>query len=192
MARNKSFDQQDILDKAKELFWQKGYYATSIQDLVDHIGLNRSSIYHSFGDKHKLFKAVLKKYRQESFDQLIEKLNQDKPVKEILTELFNETGSEYFGGDSKGCFMVKSTMELSSSDPFVQEISSLNKASVQKSFEQLVEKGKASGEITSNLTSQALGSHFFNSYVGLRVLGSSGMSNKELQNIISVTLSVLE
>lgn len=55
MARLEEFDPHEKLDKAKELFGKKGYHATSMQDLVDNLQINRSSMYDTFGDKHKLF-----------------------------------------------------------------------------------------------------------------------------------------
>ena len=191
MPRNKAFDQQEILNKAKNLFWSKGYHATSIQDLVDQMQINRSSIYHTYGDKYELFKMCLSQYREETYSELREKLIQEKPVKEILHELFYTIGSDCICEDSKGCFLVNSALETPS-DPFVSEITSKNRVSIQNDFQTLIEKGKKSGEITSDLPSGAIAAHLFNSYVGLRVLGASGMHQKELQNIISVALSVLE
>ena len=63
MARPKEFDQDKALDKAMTLFWQKGYEATSIQDLVDHLGIGRRSLYDTFKSKHDLFIAALDRYQ---------------------------------------------------------------------------------------------------------------------------------
>ena len=53
MGRAKEFDQEVVLDKAMQIFWEKGYEKTSMQDLVDHMGIHRRSIYDTFGDKHE-------------------------------------------------------------------------------------------------------------------------------------------
>ena len=66
MARKKEFDEVEVLDKALDVFWKKGYSATSIQDLVDSMGINRASIYDTWGDKHNLYVESLKRYRQKS------------------------------------------------------------------------------------------------------------------------------
>ena len=63
MPRTKAFDEQEVLEKAMELFWKKGYYATSIQDLVNHLGINRASLYDTFGGKKKLFLHTFSHYR---------------------------------------------------------------------------------------------------------------------------------
>jgi TetR/AcrR family transcriptional repressor of nem operon len=72
MARTKLFSEEAILDKAMKLFWEKGYNATSAQDLVDGLGISRSSLYDTYGDKHSLFVTALKRYRKERIDPVLE------------------------------------------------------------------------------------------------------------------------
>ena len=57
MARTKDFDPNIILDRTIDLFWERGYEKTSVQDLVNHLGIGRGSLYNAFGDKHSLFLA---------------------------------------------------------------------------------------------------------------------------------------
>src|SRR5262245_32934749 len=64
MARPREFDVDDALDRATEVFWKRGYEATSVQDLVDALGVNRASLYATFGDKAQLFSAVIDRYRE--------------------------------------------------------------------------------------------------------------------------------
>lgn len=66
MARVKEFDEDVVLDKAVALFWTKGYNGTSAQDLVDHLGISRSSLYGTYGDKHTLFLKALQRYREKN------------------------------------------------------------------------------------------------------------------------------
>src|SRR5215475_5610995 len=62
MARPREFDVDDALDRATQVFWTRGYEGTSVQDLVDALGVNRASLYATFGDKAQLFSAVLDRY----------------------------------------------------------------------------------------------------------------------------------
>ena len=64
MARHKAFNREEVLDRAIEVFWAHGYEATSIQELVDSMGINRGSLYDTFGDKHRLFLEALDRYEQ--------------------------------------------------------------------------------------------------------------------------------
>ena len=62
MARTKEFDRIEVLDRATDLFWEKGYESTSMQDLVETMGIGRASLYDTFGSKQELFAEVLERY----------------------------------------------------------------------------------------------------------------------------------
>jgi TetR/AcrR family transcriptional regulator, transcriptional repressor for nem operon len=64
MARHKEFDRDEALRKAMEVFWSRGYEAASIEDLVKHMGINRQSLYDTFGHKHALYLKALDRYRE--------------------------------------------------------------------------------------------------------------------------------
>jgi TetR/AcrR family transcriptional repressor of nem operon len=74
MARHKEFDRDAVLHKAMEVFWSRGYGATSIQDLVKHMGINRQSLYDTFGDKHALYLQALDRYGEVEGRRLFELL----------------------------------------------------------------------------------------------------------------------
>ncbi|MEL7378280.1 MAG: helix-turn-helix domain-containing protein, partial [Bacteroidota bacterium] len=70
MPANPVFNESEVLDKARDLFWERGYHATSISDLEKALGLSRSSLYNSFGGKRALYDLTLARYRDDSFDFL--------------------------------------------------------------------------------------------------------------------------
>ena len=84
--RNKEFEPDEIADAAMQVFWQKGYAATSVQDLVDGTGLSRSSLYNTFENKHKLYQEALKRY-QAITTANIQKLTGDMSVQERIHQL---------------------------------------------------------------------------------------------------------
>ena len=71
MPRIKTFDENEVLVKAMNLFWKQGYSATSVQDLVSHLGINRASLYDTFGDKEQLFKKSFALYRKSTMEGLL-------------------------------------------------------------------------------------------------------------------------
>ena len=71
MPWKKQFDADSVLDKAMQAFWARGYDATSMQDLVDCTGINRGSLYATYGDKHTLFVAALRMYDEKIRRQLL-------------------------------------------------------------------------------------------------------------------------
>ena len=88
MPRVKKFDERETLQQAMEIFWKKGFHATSIQDLVDGLGIKIASIYHTFGDKEQLFIRAFNHYRLSSFDGVKEFLYGFESVKEGLMAMF--------------------------------------------------------------------------------------------------------
>ncbi|MEM8908570.1 MAG: helix-turn-helix domain-containing protein, partial [Bacteroidota bacterium] len=94
MPRIKQFDEQQALEQAMELFWEKGFHATSMQDLVSRLGINRASLYDTFGGKQALFDRALALYRQKNQSGAREFVRPFASVREGLTALFDQAIEE--------------------------------------------------------------------------------------------------
>ena len=112
MARQKRFDTNKVLKDATALFWEKGFYQTSIQDLVDRLDINRASLYDTYHDKSGLFTDCFTAYRNDVLHQVQEVLN-EKSVKKGFQNLFNLI-AESLSNDinKKGCFLCNTYAEL--------------------------------------------------------------------------------
>lgn len=114
MARPLAFDPQEKLNQAMLLFWRKGYEATSVQDLVDELKINRFSLYNTFGDKEALFEQVVRHYRAHVFGRLEAQL---QPASDGLPRLFAYLDALNAGlarqPGSWGCLLQNSLMERS-------------------------------------------------------------------------------
>src|SRR5712692_10611500 len=118
MARHKEFDRDEALHKAMEVFWSRGYEAASIQDLVKHMGINRQSLYDTFGDKHALYLQALDRYREVEGRKLFELLERPGPVKEVLRELFERVvEGSLCDRERRGCFIGNAMSELAARCP---------------------------------------------------------------------------
>lgn len=192
MARTKEFDETEILDKAIDLFWFKGYNGASIQDVVDSLGLSRSSIYDTFGDKHKLYISALEQYRKQSAGALINMAKQSSHPLQTIEQLFEMLTNESVNTVChKGCFMTNSTIELAPHDPEIQKIVKDNMQDIEDAFYLLVKKGQDLGEINQQSDAKALARFLFNTISGLRVAAKSGADKAVYQDIIGVTLAVI-
>lgn len=191
MARVKEYDENEVLRKAMELFWEQGYEKTSMQDLVAHMGVHRRSIYDTFGDKHTLFMKALERYGEiieTSIDTQVKPLDS---VKQAIRRVF-EMAIPQKGQQPMGCLTVNTAVELSLHDEAVAE-------KVGKSFDQtenllyeLLLRGQESGELSNQLDVKELSQFFHNALVGLRVLTKTTDDKQKLENIIDTTLSVLD
>ena len=112
MARSKEFDVNQVLRKAMELFWQQGYEKTSMQELVDYMGIHRRSIYDTFGDKRTLFLSALSHYDELITSQTKKRVDSKLLVKQGIREVFNTVIYPNFNLP-KGCLTVNAAIELS-------------------------------------------------------------------------------
>lgn len=88
--RPKEFDRDTVLDKAMELFWRQGYQGTSIQALVEHVGINRASLYATFGDKHRLYLEAMDRYLDRIVAERLEIVQRPRATKEAIRQFFVE------------------------------------------------------------------------------------------------------
>ncbi len=193
MARTKVFDEQLILDKAMNLFWQKGYNVTSAQDLVDGLGISRSSLYDTYGDKHSLFVRALKQYRKEKIDTTIDGADKADNVEAFIRSIFELVKTEALQEDkAKGCFMVNSAVELA---PFDSEIAAIANSIMHDTEEALckvIKKGQEQGIFATKYSARSLARFVFNSLNGLRVSVKFDVSKKAFDDIVNVCLSALK
>lgn len=185
MARTKEFNEDQALDKAVEIFWHKGYNGTSAQDLVTHLGLSRSSLYDTFGDKQQLFFKALKKYQIQGQDAIKELLEESEDIKEAFTQIFKQAVKESLEDRiTKGCFMVNSSVELAMHDENIAKVVSENRQTMEDIFLNAVEKGQKAGQISTKLDALTLSRFLYNNYSGIRVLARAGEKNKQVYDDI--------
>jgi TetR/AcrR family transcriptional repressor of nem operon len=196
MARTKVFDEQDVLDKAMNLFWQKGYNATSAQDLVDNLGISRSSLYDTYGDKHSLFVRALQQYRKEKVDPAIkgaDKLDKAEDVENYIRYFFELVKIEALSDSgSKGCFIINSVVELAPVDSEIAAIANSIMHETEEALCKLIKKGQDLGLFTTKYPARSLARFIFNSLNGLRVTVKFDATKKMFDDIVNVCLLAIK
>lgn len=192
MPRTKQFDREEVLQKAMELFWKKGFHATSIQDLVTHLGINRGSMYDTFGGKDQLFRESLQYYRQLNSIKLrnIEKMLESQSAQSFLDNFFAiELQNLKKDKDSKGCFVVNTTTELANQSPDILQLLKGNMKGAVKMFSRIVEIAQEKGEVNSDRSAEAIGRHLFTFFNGLKVVAKIETNQKKLAELIEEELN---
>jgi TetR/AcrR family transcriptional repressor of nem operon len=191
MARPKEFDQDQALQEAMEIFWAKGFEATSMQDLVDGMGINRQSLYDTFGHKEKLYHAALERYRGKAVEQMFALLEGDLPFRKALATLFNSVAAHLSSPASMPCFMAYAALERSRENPltarYVRDSFERNIAR----FEGRIRRAREAGEIGPHHDPAALARYLQNALHGLQITARCGASPADLDAIVRTTLSVL-
>jgi AcrR family transcriptional regulator len=107
-GRPRSFDEGEVLEKARAVFWDVGYAATSLDDLAQATGLNRPSLYAAFGDKRSLYLTALRRTNEASLAAIRTMLGREGPVRDVLAAFYDAAIQVYRAGDAgpRGCFVV--------------------------------------------------------------------------------------
>lgn len=193
MPREAVFDKDYVIEQAKNIFWLKGFNATSMQDLVDATGLNRSSIYNSFGSKMDLFQLTLKKYQKEGsgfFEVLIHSnLNGLQTISNVF-----ETTLELMISDPerKGCMFINCHTEMGNQNIQLNNITTKNQELLISHFNTMVKKGQEDGSITTNQKSDDLAIYLASAFQGFRITGMNTTNKKKLAGIIENILTTIE
>lgn len=190
MARPKAFDEGQALEGALNLFWAKGYEATSIQDLVDELGVNRQSLYDTFGGKEDLYHAALKRYCHQATAPLIRHLRGPAPLRKALRQLFHDT-LEHLFSEGHPCFLAQAALERAEVDPGAKAFVNHGFRDARGLFVERIIRAQSEGEVGPHHDPEALAYFLHNALQGLQITARAGASRADLEAVVRVTLSVL-
>lgn len=192
MARPRNFDEDQVLDRAIEVFWEKGYHATSYEELVNRMGINRASMYNTFGDKHQLYTQALQRYREKSRTQFDRWQASNQRIQETIRMILNEAVQESISDPQrKGCMVVNTATELGPSDPEIAEIIRQNQQQVESVLKELFIQAQQRGEISADLQPEALARFYYNTFSGLRVMARANPDATIYRDVVDIALKVI-
>jgi len=191
MPRTKEFDPEEVLEAAMELFWENGFEATSAQDLVDRTGLNRSSLYNTFGSKQELYLRALDHYRRQdegTFDRLLDQFDSARQaIRYVLEDATPATED-----DTRGCFLASATVERAHCDDQTCERVREGFDRMRDGFEALVEHGQAKGEFPEDRDPEAVAHSLTNTYFGMQMMAKLGLPTDVFEDVVGETVEGLE
>jgi TetR/AcrR family transcriptional repressor of nem operon len=193
MPRPRAFDEESVLDNAMNIFWSKGFEATSIQDLVDETGLNRASMYASFGDKKALFLRVLDHYSQKISVERFADLRNIEDGRTAIEKTFRDAAKTGCAeGRHKGCLMVNSGMELAPHDPETAAIAHQSFRRAEDTFSAALKRAIGQGTISKNKNVRALARFLVGSFQGVQLMSRRGADQETLQDYTDTILAALD
>lgn len=192
MARRREFDEEKALDAAMQLFWEKGFEATSLSDLTSRMGIQRPSIYSTFGDKRGLFEAALRKYTSSHAALVRRNLQNKSSVKEAFRAFFeNMVAKEYEKIPNWGCFCINSMVELAPHDEKFEILTREHQMYLSVIFQETIERGLRSGELDTDINAKSLAQTLVISLIGLTVFMKSRPEQVFVDNCVKEILSML-
>ncbi|MEV6767644.1 TetR family transcriptional regulator [Nocardia sp. NPDC051030] len=192
MARTKEFDPDIVLQRALELFWERGYEATSMSDLVEHLGIAKASIYATFGSKQDFYAKALQRYLDTTDPKIMTELSQPGPVLPAVRALVHRYVTEASHDQQhRGCMVVNSAVELAARDGGVARLVEASWAFLETTLAAALTRAQAQGELPENAEPRELARFLLVFFQGVRVLGRAPNNAARLQDAARVAVSVL-
>ncbi len=193
MARTKEFDPDAALHSALELFWQRGYEATSMSDLVEHLGIGRASLYATFGSKHELYLKALER-SVERLPDLLRELSQPGPVLPAVRALVRRYADEAAADDLRrnGCFITNTAAELAPHDPAAARQVERNWDHLETVLHSALIRAQAQGELAADRDPLALARMLLVLLQGLRVVGKASQDPARVRDAAEQALALLD
>ena len=191
MARSPEFDRTRVLEAAMKLFWARGYTATSLPDLLEAMGIARSSFYASFGTKRKLFTECLELFGDRTLS-IVDEDAKRLPPTALPRAFFEATLLDVSPRRAKqGCMMVNTVLELADVDPELNQLAAQKLSAIERAFARALRQAQCKGELETTHSPEELASLVMTINLGLRVQSRQNQSQQALKPIIDNSLSML-
>lgn len=192
MPWEKNFDANEALTKAMHAFWSRGYEATSISDLVESMGINRGSLYATFGDKRSLFIQSLRQYSAVHLHDWVAALTEAHGPREAIIAAFERAvATAVEDGSRDGCLVINTALELSPHDEEVSEFVDNCLVEMETFFRDRIEQGQAAGEIPGHVAPVDTARALLGLFVAIRVFSRSRPKGPLLRSLANQAEAML-
>ncbi|CAA0106788.1 HTH-type transcriptional repressor ComR [BD1-7 clade bacterium] len=194
MARQREFDEDEVLDAVMRAFWRGGYEATSLTDLMAATGLSKGSIYKAFGDKHQLFMHAIGRYMDE-FTQLSRDsiASGDTPIASLQNwqkAMLNHADQDEEA--CKGCLAMNTTLELGPHDEAVRERLASHREHILSMMNAKVDEAQQAGELRQDIAGADITMLLGLVYLGLNVAVVDAIDKPTGEHLIDLVFGLLK
>lgn len=193
MARLREFDEDHAIDAAVDCFWSRGYEATSVRDLAEHMGIGGASLYNAFGGKRALFVRALERYANRSARERIARLEAGRKPKEAIHAFLAEVVERSLKDtERKGCLLVNSALDVAPHDAELGRVVTGYLDEIRAFFRRNVEAALKAGQTPDDIDADAVSTHLLGVLMGMRVLARTGARRRTLEAVVRPALDLLE
>lgn len=192
-GRPKIFDEQDVIDKATEVFWAKGYEAASAEELLYAMNIGKGSFYHSFaGGKKELYEKSLDQYAQRSIDRFKDNLAKAEDAVDYLKDFFFSVSNTNKARQQNGCYLGNAIVEMSNLDAATQDKAVGLLSALEKQFAAIIRQAQKQGRIKTQEKPATVARLLINVWNGLNVTRRMYPAGAELRPLIALHLQILD
>lgn len=191
MGRPRTFDEETALDAATDCFWRFGFEGASTRMLTERMGLTVASLYNAFGDKRSLYRRVLDRYAMQALGWCARSLEGDEPLEAIRGVFDGLAGTAINDNQRRGCLVVNTGLETAPHDPEFRlaVVSVFNR--LESLFQTAIERGQASGAISTAQSSEDLARLLLGAMLGIRVLARTNPDPELLRGMVRSVVGAL-
>lgn len=189
MSGIKQFDRDEVLAKAMEVFWRKGYESTSIQDLLDATGIGRGSLYNTFGDKEQLFLAVWELYANEIQAESMKCLSNQDPrqaIEGMFTTIIKQMSNPLY---PRGCLQTNTIVEYPGKSRQIKDKIALSLEKMETEIYQVLLRGQAANLIAPGRDLRAIARFLLAVAQGISVMNKAYYTPSVIRDVVDVALN---
>ena len=192
MAGVKQFCVDEALEKALVVFWQKGYEATSLRDLLEQMGIQKGSFYATFSSKRDVYIKALKHYCEKQ-NSLLQKTTESGSPKDVIEGLLkSKVEACATGSGSMGCMGVNAAMELAPCDSEIAELIKTFFSKQENTLKDLLQRGQDNGQLSSSIDVDGVSKTLFALLMGMSILARARVDSDPQATIVKQVLRLLE
>lgn len=192
MARTREFDTEAAVSRAMELFWTRGYEATSLRDLTRRLGIGQGSLYAAFGDKDGLYRAALEHYRTTLAAAALRDLTEGADARSAIRAMLVERIRIAVGNGGQGCLAVNAACERLPEDPSIRRVVRDMQDASQEALAEVLRAAAERGEVTARHDPGTLAAFLVTFLNGLLVSSKITPDARALEPLVEVALTALD
>lgn len=190
-GRPRAYDAEEALARAKDLFWEAGFAATSLDELAAATGMNRPSLYAAFGDKRALYAAALERQAALTLASVEAGLAVPGSLRETLRQFYRRAADVYLSGESRGCFLTGTALTEALGDPDVRRVLDETFSGIQAKFAGRLRASVAAGDLPKDADVEGLAFVAASAMHGLAIRARAGGAREALLGWADATADVL-
>lgn len=188
VGRPRTFDEEAVLDRAASVFWRHGYEGASLSALTTAMGINRPSLYATFGSKEELFQRAFARYHETQVTAARSALA--KPTASAAIETFLRSSADALttGDHPPGCLSIQGGLACSPQNARISEILAAGRAATKAAIEERLSRAAAEGDLPAGVDARGLARFVMALSEGHAVHAAAGANREELHASIDVAM----
>lgn len=185
------YDNNDVLEKAQQVFWKKGFTATSLEDILQVMGIGSGSFYNAFkGGKKEVFKKAITQ-RREAFRTFEEAVSQSKDPIKLIKDFYRSIAKDDHQTHLQGCLIVNTIVEMASLDEDLEKEAVTILKEVEQFYTRTIKKAQKDGTLKTQTDPEILGRYLITFWSGLNVLRRMYTDKEMLIKQIDMQLEII-